>query len=189
MRQGLESLLFLLWLGCFGCCPGCGAEPSVAAPGEPPCHEEAGLPEQSNAIDLSIGVPDSEGLWTAVSPDETIEIVQGPQQGVHVEIALKVTLPEHSSPTVKVLVQAASFQPCKCSNPVGAYHNGKYLLFAAPEPPGTYISGMIPVIFEEREAHHYAGEECCVTVWVTVDEVTGSATHAFSCVDESSPGQ
>lgn len=131
------------------------------------------------------------GAYNPSMPGDAIEIVQGPQGGVHVEVAFEVTLSEEfTKSSAKMALTAHSFQPCCMGNMVGSYTNNKFLAFKKDPAQQVFVSGVVPVIFFQNEAIHYQDAECCVVLSVDVfgpqsDDVVASATamHSFQCVD------
>ncbi len=126
-----------------------------------------------------------------VEAGEAIEIVQGPQGGVHVEVAFHITLPEtFVGSSVKVMVDALSFQVCCGEEKVGDYFNKKSLLYKQEADSQTFYSGVVPVIFDQDLASFYEDTDCCVAMDISVYEkgtttvvLEASAHHTFYCVD------
>lgn len=144
-----------------------------------------------NPVPMILGAAGPGGSFLALAPGDPIEIVQGPQGGVHLEVAFQVALPETFTKTsAKMTVNAHSYQPCCMGNMVGSYVNNKYLAFKTEANSQTFASGVIPVIFFQNEAIHYQDEECCVVLSLEVygtgsTEIaaTSSAIQSFTCVD------
>lgn len=148
-------------------------------------------PPPQGALDLNLGQFKS-GEFVPLLDGDAIEIVQGPQGGVHLEIRLKVTLPAWGEPKALARISSQSFQPCCGPNEghVGDFLSNKYPLY--PEEPGgeAFASGDLPIIFKEDLGSVYANDECCVRVFVEVlapgsNEVVQSGWRhvALDCVD------
>ncbi len=144
-----------------------------------------------NPVPMELGAAGPGGSFVALAPGESIEIVQGPQGGVHLEVAFQLTLPEtFVKSSAKMTVNAHSYQPCCVGNMVGSYVNNKYLAFKTDADSQTFASGVIPVIFFQNEAIHYQDKECCVVLSLEVYgtgsteiNATSSAVQSFTCVD------
>ena len=142
-------------------------------------------------VPVELGIAGPGATYVAADPGDPIEIVQGPQGGVHLEVAFLVDLPEtFTKSSAKMTVNAHSYQPCCAGKMVGSYVNNKYLAFKTEATSQTFASGVIPVIFFQNEAYHYEDAECCVVLSLEVlgpgsTEIvaTGSAIQSFPCVD------
>ena len=143
-------------------------------------------------VPLLIGVAVAGGGVEALADGAPIEIVQGPQGGVHLEVAFALTLPEvFAATTAKVRVEARTFQPCCAGEPpVGTLSNAKYLAYLVQPGSHDFVSQALQVIFDETEASFYMNSECCVAmeVWATAPGAAepthrGAALHRFLCVD------
>lgn len=159
--------------------------------GPPPdtCHDFT-IPEEGGGLQVAIGTLTSRSSWVASADGDAIEIVQGPQGGVHLELSVRTEIPPPLGGTQKVHMRLQAYQPCWCTDPVARYDNPKYLIFPNPDQgPGIYVSGTIPVIFEHRDGARYAGETCCVVAEVSVpnpgaEPLTAVTIRDFNCVDE-----
>jgi len=148
-------------------------------------------PTGTETLPISLGSAGLGGKYQPAEAGDLIEIVQGPQGGVHVEVAFEVTLPEtFTKNSAKMALVAHTFQPCCMGNMVGSYTNNKFLAFKG-EPGGqVFASGVVPVIFFQNEAIHYQDAECCVVLTADVfapqsTEIlaSGAVMQAFTCVD------
>jgi len=140
---------------------------------------------------IVLGSAGAGGAYNPSTPGDAIEIVQGPQGGVHVEVAFEVTLSEEfTKSSAKMALTAHSFQPCCMGSMVGSYTNNKFLAFKKDPAQQVFVSGVVPVIFFQNEAIHYQDAECCVVLSLDVfgpqsDDIVASATamQSFQCVD------
>jgi hypothetical protein len=148
---------------------------------------------EPNSPALTIGKPGPDNSVTEVADGDLIEIVQGPQGGVHLEVAFHIGLPESFSGfSAKVHVEGKTYQPCCLENHVASYTNKKYLVFKDPNGGNNpvFLSGVIPVIFFQNLAEFYEEKPCCVVLKVGAYETGASeptlwqtAVHTFQCID------
>ena len=153
----------------------------------------AAYPDPPKPLEFPITIGKLLGNKTFVDVEdgEAIEIIQGPQGGVHVEVVFHITLPDtFTGSSVKAEVDSLSFQPCCGAEKVGDYFNKKSLLYKQVSESQTFYSGVIPVIFDQDLAMFYEDEACCVTIDVGVyakgtNEIVTQSTaqHTFMCVD------
>ena len=143
---------------------------------------------------LGMGVFDEADELLGVAPGQEIEIVQGPQGGVHVEVGFTLALPaEWPAGFTRVTVSAVSFEPeLYDAEWVGSFASQKYLVVESEPGSRTYLSGMIPVIFDQNLAEYYQDAWCCVTLEVGAYGVGAAQSevvmksrvqHTFWCVD------
>jgi hypothetical protein len=93
---------------------------------------------------------------------QNLEIVQGPQGGVHVEVGVRVSLPPEWG-TVLATIDALSFIEGEA---VGAMNLENYGLYETSE---GYVSWAIPVIFFTNLADPYVGEALEIAITVTLE--------------------
>jgi len=151
-------------------------------------------PEEGSPNEFPISLGKKLGPnFVPLETGDPIEIVQGPQGGVHLEIMFKITLPESFSESkVLVLIDAKTFQPC-CSaeqSVVGSFYSAKYPLYPKPDDAQTFYSDVIPVIFEQNLAMYYQDQDCCVRFQVSAYEPgtqtvlwTGWTEDSLLCTD------
>ncbi len=158
------------------------------APAEPLCEPSPSV-AGSNDFELIVGRLVA-GQFTELADGEEIEIIQGPQGGVHLEVAVRLVPP---APLAEELLltatEATTIQPCGGADQavVGDFNNKKLPVYPLTEP-GPYQSQKLLVIFDEDEAVHYAARPCAVQVTVAFDSDDGttlaaSATKPLYCVD------
>ena len=182
MRHTLPIVLSLAVLAA-----GCELSPAPA-PADASDASEHGQPSDGAVHPptgpLTLGIFGADKQLAVPAEDAAIEIVQGPQGGVHIEVGFRLTLPgPAATDAVRVSVAADTLQPCDASAPpVGSYRASKYLV--VPDPTGqALVSGAVPVIFDGNVAEPYVDRPCCVALTVQVDGATYQATHRFTCVD------
>ncbi|HIA02274.1 MAG TPA: hypothetical protein EYN06_06440 [Myxococcales bacterium] len=145
-----------------------------------------------NKFQIQMGKLEANKLFLTVDPEEMIEIVQGPQGGVHVEVAFRAWLPVQFSDQskAKVEVEGNTYMGCCGGESVAYFHLGKYLIYPDPDDDKAFRSGVIPVIFEQNQAVHYEEQLCCVVLDVGLrlpgesePSIWSQAHHTFYCVD------
>ena len=153
-----------------------------------------------NEFPLALGKALPGDSFGEVPDGAEIEIVQGPQGGVHVEVALRATLTEaYTKQATVAKIHARSYQPCwseadgvylSAAAEVGQYFNKKGLLYKSAS--GEFLTGFpLWVIFEQNLAVFYEDQYCCVAVEVDAyapgskTEIAYSAWvwHRFYCID------
>ena len=164
----------------------------VAIPPAPACSEADGKPV---GVGLEIGTS-SNGIFVASQPATVaaLEIVQGNQGGVHVEVAFRLILPDLAlfggkiPPKVQAEVRAETRLDCCDGELVGTAESLKRLVWKSPDVEGAYDSGPLPVIFDQTVAAPYHLRHCCVTVEVAFRhhgaQFLGLGQQTFFCVDE-----
>lgn len=136
----------------------------------------------------------SGGNFKELFDDDAIEVVQGPQGGVHLEVAVIATLPSETfagATKITAAIEAVTVQPCCGPDQltVGSYISNKYAMYTTGEP-AEFGSGVLPVIFDANLASYYEQMDCCVRVVVTAHEpgtqtpvATGWTERRLFCVD------
>ena len=139
--------------------------------------EDTGPDVAPSDFELVLGRVDSEFQFTALAAEDVIEIVQGPQGGIHLEIGVLLNLVGPPG-QLSVDVTAATLQD---GVEVGsaAYAN----LAVYETEPGVYQSGFFIVIFHTDEAEPYAGKPARIRVSAQVGELTGWAELGVQLVD------
>lgn len=163
-------------------------------------------------IDLGTGAGTSFDL---LDTGQSIEIVQGSQGGVHLEVAFRVGLPATHRRCQPAAGDATSCQGlvtatlstslaiddgCCSPEAVGGLDVGKAIVAsAAVEATAdvSLVSTVLPVIFDETDGALYAGTDCCVTValgarpllvdgsWGPAPTLFGKMQIRLTCVDEA----
>ncbi len=156
------------------------------------------LPAKTERLDFPLEIGTNYGSGVVTLPDGgKLEIVQGPQGGLHLNLAVRAVLPPDvaSTPTF-VSLTAETHVPC-CAGPVVGG-------FAAPGLPlwpvkdgsgvatGQHASSIFPGVFNQSLASAYAGKACCVDVTLKIADpaAPGGAPkyesrmrQVFTCVD------
>ena len=104
---------------------------------------------------------------------DTVEIVQGPQGGIHLDV--------FQGPAV-AKIQAVTVTPCcgPSKDSVGSFLAKKYPLMEGVEAPRFYTD-VLQVMFDQPLANHYADAECCVQAIVSIyDLSTDTISHSGS---------
>ena len=167
--------------------PDAGGSDASGTSTEPNCGRVSC--ESRHDFELQLGVVGANKTFRVPRRGDPIEIVQGPQGGVHVEIALQARLPVRlAGDTLRTWIRATTFEPCDAATGVGRAENRKYLLF--PDGNGNHISGVLPVVFATSTASAYEDTECCVRVTLGVREpgetepsLWATTEHRFYCID------
>jgi hypothetical protein len=148
------------------------------------CPADSECLTQPCDVPLVIGEPTVEGGVSDSPAGGSLEIVQGPQGGVHLEVAIGVTAPS-SGAFIKASVELATHLGCCDTAPVGNYVNPNLPLYTT-SIENYWTSGALPIIFDQDTASSYVGQTCCVTATVTVLSDESKVTHAahtFACTD------
>lgn len=130
------------------------------------------------------------GVFSPLEDGDEIEIIQGEQGGVHVEVAVRVYDTGESQAKLLADIEAGTYQPCGSGEPaqVGSLSTAKHPLFVVDDAD-EYQSGKLVVIFEQNQGHYYADRPCGVSVRVsltTVDRLalrSGSAVRTLRCTN------
>lgn len=139
-------------------------------------------------ITLTLGRKPPGGFVPLLDGDP-IEIVQGPQGGVHLDLAYSIEIPQNDADKLFTVVHARTSQAC-CGDQeaiVGTYQNNKEVVF--PAGGGVFLSEEVSVIFEQDEASVYQGQDCCVQIHVQVMNPPPTVVHSatttrtLSCED------
>ena len=111
----------------------------------------------------------SDGSFVPAADMQPIEIVHGPQGGIHIEVGFQVTLPSNYDgvPVVHARASGQAVQPCCDGGIVGAMVPHKVILYPHPST-GEYTAAEDRVIFYNANAGHFADQECCVALEVGV---------------------
>ena len=113
-------------------------------------------------------------LGDPLEPLSNIEIVQGPQGGVHIEFGYRVIFGSGESSKLFASFSGANYQNAS-GPPVGIGGTELTVLFSSPNGIG-YDSQENLVIFEQNEAYHYQDQPCCAVAEVAIlDPVTKEA--------------
>ena len=144
---------------------------------------------QVNDFELVLHRLNAEGqLGPQLSPMEAIEIVQGPQGGVHIEFGYHAAYPANMAPKVFAAFEGKTFMNAS-EPPVGIGGTPLTVLFLSPTSDG-YDSQLNLVIFEQNEAVHYEEQPCCAVATVSILEpstkdivATSTAAIELYCED------
>lgn len=148
-----------------------------------------------NDFDITAGQLTGD-VFTPLKEGAQVEIVQGPQGGVHVEVALRFWLPaEYDENPVWTITEGVSIQPCGTADQaeVGSFYDKKYPVFRIGAAD-SYQTATLFVIFDQNEAIHYQDKPCAVRLTVAVKTpgdpdtiaLRGSVTVPLICVDHES---
>lgn len=185
--------------GC-GVAGGCSSAPVTCEDvvcGADSCADPSGCyppPEGPTEFALEIGAKALPQLFEPVDWGEEMEIIQGPQGGIHLLIMLRI-LSEQTEPNPMIAMVSAEVRvPCCDAPAVAFYPPSKSAFFTGPGYEGTFVSQGHWVIFEQDEAAVYENQSCCVVATATLlDEsgaeptsiATSTTTHVFHCIDET----
>ncbi|TNF32044.1 MAG: hypothetical protein EP329_11355 [Deltaproteobacteria bacterium] len=155
---------------------------------------DTAAPEPDLSLGRIAGVTD----FTAFTPGEAVEIVQGPQGGIHVEIGVRFPWPGVTAPSAglgacdeatEVEQAVASCGQCPCTAvtaiaarsfvdgaEVGAYVTTGYPVSLLA--PGVYQTYAIPVIFYTVDAAPFVGKTVEIRVDVTLPDGEARQTAA-----------
>jgi hypothetical protein len=137
---------------------------------------------------LALGWLTGSTIFTPFAADEAIEIVQGPQGGIHVEIAVRLPWAGVATPTAAVTAcdTAAKIQQgvsscgqCPCTaitaidarSFVGGVEVGSFVTAGYPVSllsPGVYQTFSLPVIFDSDDAAPLVGSVDTLRVTITL---------------------
>ena len=125
---------------------------------------------------------------------QPIEIVQGPQGGIHLVGSFQATLPaEVTWSPATVRIEAETREPCcAAGTQVGSAFYAASALFKSAGAGNVYVSGSMPVPFFKTAAKEFADKTCCLSFKVSVLPQSGNgepifvsfARHVFTCVDK-----
>lgn len=130
--------------------------------------------------DLIIAQVSEDGSLLPLEDGAAVEIVQGPQGGIHIEVALDIYLTAVEPPaTIKPAIE------CELTDRgeiLALVKVSKYPMVLREE--GTYRTELMPVIFVEHLATHYVGLEPRLVCRVVAADYTLSAVVNLVLVDE-----
>jgi len=122
---------------------------------------------------LTLGALDAGGAFTAFTDGQSVEIVQGPQGGIHLELALRFPAPGDADPIVVTLHAETHLDGAV----VGTLDSPDYPAPRVAADLGqTYV---LPVIFVTNDASPYVGATVSLTASLTLPSgavLTGAAT-------------
>ncbi len=175
--------------------------PEVEAPLDLPAEDVASLPDVTDGcapwlppgdgpftLASTLGRLNADGGFEPFAPGGPIEIVQGPQGGVHLDVRLQLAPPAthqrcvtlEGSTVCQALISATleTHLGC-CTEPtIGSLSVAKAVVTGAGQ--GTLISGQLPVVFHENDGALYAGTDCCVTVEFGARPVQSDGTFGLA---------
>ena len=163
-------------------CQGLGCDPVLGCQ-QPVVAEETDMP-------VELGIRPLAAAFHPAVPDDPLELQQGVQGGVHVELALRTTLPSAVDWTpTQLRITSELHGPC-CDGPlVGSSISPTS--WADLQPDGTYVSSWFPVFMQSSNVSLYVGLSCCVRVTVEIQPMAGGpailvgrARHVFTCVND-----
>jgi hypothetical protein len=148
------------------------AEPDPGAPEAEPAEEA----EQAETPVLDAGplapamvlgwIPPPGGGFVPFPNGEEVdvEIVQGPQGGIHAEVAFELSVPLEEAATLKL--------PMQCTTTIDGVLEGlikvpTYTVYRTPD--GAYRSAVIPIFFAQNGALAYQGRKGVVACQVSLD--------------------
>ena len=140
-----------------------------------PMDADAGTPSEGLLVVLGEVTPELE--FTPIEPNQNLEIVQGPQGGVHVEVGVRVELSGGLEATMGDLEASAWIN----GELVGDMILDDYGLY---ETPQGYVSWPLPVIFFTNLADPYVGSTLHLSITVILDDGSqGTGTADVTLVD------
>ena len=160
---------------------------------EDPCNPPTGcvIPQGPTDFPIIIGQKGSgPDVFLPGKDEEDIEIIQGPQGGIHVNVTFQLTMPPevYWSP-LNLLVEMEMRTPCCDGDVVASYFDPVHLAWKVED--GLYMTSSVPVVFYSNVAKPYVGLTGCVHVSVGLypygeQEPTqwSVGRHVFSLVDE-----
>ena len=154
-----------------------------------PVSGDVASPAESFELTLGTWINGSFVVAAELAP---LEIVHGPQGGIHVEVAFRVVAPAGlvvSGSTLKARAAGQTVQPCCQGQVVGGMVPHTVLL--TPEPgSAAFVAADDLVIFYNANAGHFEDKECCVALEVglmppgeTEPSVWAQASARFLCVN------
>ena len=149
------------------------------------------LPPPPDPHDFPVEVGQKTQAFVPVADGQAIQIVHGPQGGIHLLAAFRATLPPVITwSPVKVSYTATTRLGCCATGPVvGSVTSGAAAAWKTPDTEAEYVYSPMQIVFDSKESADYAGQTCCVRVDVAVFPIDGQGPpllqsygrHVFTC--------
>lgn len=188
MTRVKHSLAVIGVLALASCDPGYEAEPEGWAAAGAPAVQHAALalappPLDGDTGDFEVGLgaydADAGYAWIAFGEGQAVEIVQGPQGGIHAETALELDLGSDTGGAAFVDIHATLTIE---GEPVAALDVEHFQV--TPVGGGVFRTPVLPVYFVEEVAAPYAERAAVLHVEVGLDGLVGAADCAVWLVDD-----
>ncbi len=131
-------------------------------------------------FDFALGVVDEDDVFSPLMWHHTLEIVQGNQGGIHLEVALFLELKEGlPAPSINLYFIGQTHID---GDLVGGLTVPKLPILELEPGSGVYVSPPLPLIFDENQASAYLGEPAqTVVAEVCVELTREDDTMATAC--------
>ena len=164
------------------------------------CEASVGcvLPDPPPAADFGLEVGLYGGPDNFIKPADQapLEIIQGPQGGLHLNIAYQLTMPldDYNWSPLKTFVEAEIRTPCCDGEVIASAYDPVHLAFKVTD--GQYITASVPVVFFGSISTPYIGETGCAVFKIGVypqalgelPSIYSQDRHVFTMVDANPNG-